>query len=215
MFTGIVQAVGKIDRLDRIAGGFRLAVIAGLPGEPLATGESIAVDGACLTVAGPLANGFVADLSEETVRRTTLAGARPGSPVNLERALRMSDRLGGHFVTGHIDGIGVLEGRRPAGNSTVYSFGAPAAIRGLMAEKGSIAADGISLTVSALTPSGFEVAVIPHTERSTSLAGKSVGAAVNLEADVIARYVQRLVARREGAAGTGAGLGELLKEYLG
>lgn len=214
MFTGIVQAVGRIERVERISRGMRLAVAAVLPGAALAAGESVAVDGACLTVAAVVPGGFLADVSEETVVRTTLGDCRCGGRVNLERALTLADRLGGHIVTGHVDGFGTLRERRAAGNSRVYSIEPPTALLEFIAEKGSIAVDGVSLTVAALSASGFTVAVIPHTETSTTLGSKPPGSRMNLEVDVLARYVKRILTAGNAASPGRRGLGDLLEEYL-
>jgi len=214
MFTGIVQRIGRVERVDRISNGMRLTVDAGLPGPSLVAGESVAVDGACLTVSSILPAGFAADVSEETVSRTTLGECRPGTRVNLERALTLTDRLGGHIVTGHIDGFGTLRERRAAGNSRIYSIESPPALREFIAEKGSIAVDGVSLTVAALTDLGFTAAVIPHTESSTTLGAKQPGSRLNLEIDILARYVKRILSVGSPASPEGRGLSRLLEDYL-
>lgn len=214
MFTGIVQAVGRIERVERQSGGMRLTVGAVLPGAALALGESVAVDGACLTVSAAVPGGFAADVSEETVSRTTLGDCRPGTRVNLERALTLTDRLGGHIVTGHVDGLGTLRERRAAGNSWTYSIDSPPALREYIAEKGSIAVDGVSLTVSSLSASGFTAAVIPHTEAATTLGAKLPGSRVNLEVDILARYVKRILSAGNLESNDRRGLGGLLEEFL-
>jgi len=163
-----------------------------LDGEPLALGESIAVDGACLSVVSITGSGFEADASGETLARTTLGRLAPGERVHLERALRASDRLGGHFVTGHVDGVGTMIERRPAGDATWMAFRVPRELARFVAEKGSIAVDGVSLTVNLVEGDRFEVTLIPITLEKTKLGALEVGAAVNLEVDVVARYVARL-----------------------
>ncbi|MBS3956311.1 MAG: riboflavin synthase [Clostridiales bacterium] len=217
MFTGLVESEGIITRIERVAGGARLEVYAPEFGRDMSIGDSIAVDGACLTVIKFIRGAFIADVSEETLSKTTLGGMRQGGKVNLERALRLSDRLGGHIVTGHIDAIGSLVMRHPAGNSTVYQFAAPPQLMDYIVPKGSIAVDGISLTVAQTRRDGFAAAVIPHTEQATTLGAKTVGTPVNLEADMLAKYVKRFVALYAGVddeeprAGR-RGLGDMLRE---
>lgn len=193
MFTGLIESQGVITRIDRVAGGAQLEVYAPDFGRDMALGDSIAVDGACLTVAKFIRGAFVADVSEETLEKTSLGGMQVGSKVNLERALRMSDRLGGHLVSGHIDGVGRLLLRHAAGNSTVYQFQVPGQLMQYVIPKGSIAVDGISLTVSKLRGDSFAAAVVPHTEANTTLKDKPIGAPVNVEVDMMAKYVRRFV----------------------
>jgi riboflavin synthase len=203
MFTGLVEATGTIEARTARGPGARLAIRAERLGEPdpLALGESIAVDGVCLTVDAILPGGFEVDASGETLARTTLGGLAPGSRVHLERAMRPTDRLGGHIVTGHVDAVGSLVERRaegPAdagdasGESLWMSFLLPAELARFVAEKGSIAVDGVSLTVNAVPPGRFEVTIIPHTSRKTKLGSLAIGERVNLEVDLVARYVARL-----------------------
>ncbi len=218
MFTGLVESEGIITRVERVGSGLRLEVYAPEFGRDMAIGDSIAVDGACLTIAKFIRGAFLADVSEETLSQTTLGDLRQGSKVNLERALRLSDRFGGHVVTGHVDGIGSLVMRHAAGNSTIYQFAAPPEIMEYVVPKGSIAVDGISLTVADTRSDGFACAVIPHTEQSTTLRDKPVGAAVNLEADMMAKYVRQFVGLYMGvdedAPRSGRrGLGDLLREF--
>lgn len=199
MFTGIVQDVGRLERAAPRGPGQRLAVATALDTATFELGESVAVNGVCLTVAAFRAGAFEADTSPETLRRSNLGALRPGAPVNLERALRPVDRLGGHFVLGHVDAVGRLETRRREGDFWVLRFGAPPAVRRYLVEKGSVAVDGVSLTVSACHGEGFAVAVIPHTLERTTLADLAPGAAVNLEVDVLGKYVEKLLeGRREG-----------------
>ncbi len=194
MFTGLVEATGVLSgRLAR-GPGARLRFRAELDGGPLALGESIAVDGCCLSVAALAADGFEVDASAETLARTTLGRASPGKLVNLERALRAGDRFGGHFATGHVDGLGELVDRRPVGDPVAMTFAVPSHLARFVAEKGSIAVNGVSLTVNAVTPANrFDVVLIPITLQKTSLAALAPGDAVNLEVDLIARYVARLM----------------------
>ncbi len=217
MFTGLVECEGVITRAERVSGGMRLEVYAPEFGRDMAIGDSIAVDGVCLTVVKFIRGAFLADVSGETLDRTTLGSLQQGSKVNLERAVRLSDRLGGHLVTGHVDGIGRLELRQPAGRFTVYQFQAPPSVMRYVVEKGSIAVDGISLTVARIGETGFTAAVIPQTEQVTTLKDKAIGAPVNLETDIIAKYVQRFVdAYMGGGAADQASprrsLGDLLRE---
>jgi riboflavin synthase len=198
MFTGLVAATGTLAARSARGPGARLRVAAALPDEPLAMGESIAVDGACLSVVAILPDGFEVDASAETLARTTLGGLAVGARVNLERSVRAGDRLGGHLVTGHVDAVGVLEERRPMGEAVHMAFGLPAELARLVAEKGSIAIGGVSMTVNAVRGLTFDVAVIPITQASTTLGALAVGDRVNLEVDLIARYVARMVAPLAG-----------------
>lgn len=198
MFTGLIESQGIITRSERISGGVRLEIYAPDFGRDMAIGDSVAVDGACLTITRFIRGAFLVDVSEETLDRTTLGGLRQGAHVNLERALRMSDRFGGHFVSGHVDGVGRLHMRQAAGNSTLYTFAAPQTVLPYLVPKGSVAIDGISLTVAELTSEGFVAAVIPHTEESTTLKDKPIGSEVNIEADMLAKYVARYVGRYLG-----------------
>jgi len=218
MFTGMIESEGIITRAERVGGGMRLEVYAPEFGRDMAIGDSIAVDGACLTVIKFIRGAFLADVSEETIRLTALGSLRQGHKVNLERALRFSDRLGGHFVTGHVDGIGSLLMRHPAGNSTIYQFSASRRLMDYIVPKGSIAVDGISLTVADTRDDSFACAVIPHTEKVTTLKDKAIGGAVNLEVDMLAKYVERFVGHYvgadDGASKPGRrSLGDLLREF--
>jgi riboflavin synthase len=194
MFTGLVATTGLLESRSPRGTGARMTVRAHLDGEPLVLGESIAVDGVCLSVDAILPDGFEFDASSETCSRTTLGGLEAGSTVHLERALRVGDRLGGHLVTGHVDGMGVLVGRRPVGEAVWMTFAPPADLARFFAEKGSVTVDGVSLTVNAISRDGFEVMLIPHTLTKTKLGRLVAGSRVNLEVDLIARYVERLTA---------------------
>lgn len=217
MFTGLVETQGIVTRLDRAGGGAQVEIYAPEFGRDMAIGDSIAVDGACLTVARFIRGAFVADVSEETLAKSTLGGLQSGQHVNLERALRLSDRLGGHLVSGHIDGVGRLLLRHPAGNSTIYQFQVPGSLMQWVLPKGSIAIDGISLTVAKIRGESFATAVIPHTEQTTTLKDKPIGASVNVEIDMMAKYVRRFVelyANPDAAPSTPKrGLGDMLREF--
>jgi riboflavin synthase len=193
MFTGIVQEIGSVTAVDHGADGSVLHVRMTDVGEGLRIGDSVSVDGCCLT-ATAIADGMVAfEAMQETLDRTTLGTLSAGSRVNLEGALRAGDPLGGHNVQGHVDGVGELVTDRPVGFSRVLGVSAPAELRRYIVEKGSVAVAGVSLTVSALTDDGFEVSLIPHTLEATTLGGLRPGDRVNLEADVVAKYVERLL----------------------
>jgi riboflavin synthase len=197
MFTGIVMALGTVSAVDATAGGVRIRVTSpdlGLFDGQL--GESIAVNGVCLTViaisvptAGEM-ESFDADVSRETLRCTT--GFKVGERVNLERALQLADRLGGHLVSGHVDGVGTVASVTPSGDNRVLVCEAPLDVARYIAVKGSIAINGVSLTVNEVNGTRFSVNIIPHTLDATNLSGLAAGAHVNLEADMVARYVERL-----------------------
>jgi riboflavin synthase len=197
MFTGLVTLTGTLAAREPRGPGARLTIALDVPFDdgPLVLGESIAIDGACLSVAsivGPAGTGFEVDASGETLDRTTLGRLEVGGRVHLERALRAGDRLGGHLVTGHVDGVGAMVERRPAGESTWMAFRLPAELARFVAEKGSITVEGVSLTVNRIEGDRFEVMLIPHTLEKTKLGALGAGSAVNLEVDLIARYVARL-----------------------
>jgi riboflavin synthase len=194
MFTGIVEELGSIEAVAPIEGGARLDIAAERVLEDATLGASIAVNGCCLTVVAFSEQRWSADAVTETLDRTTLGSLTPGDPVNLERPVRLTDRLGGHLVQGHVDGVGVLADRSPLPDgSTRMRIEVPVALRGYVVEKGSIAIDGISLTIASLYDEGLEVAVIPHTLSATNLGWRQPGSGVNLEVDVLAKYVERLL----------------------
>ncbi len=193
MFTGLVAVTGTLAARAPRGPGARLTIQARFDDGPLVLGESIAVDGACLSVDAFDAGGFEVDASSETLARTTLGRLDAGSHVHLERALRAGDRLGGHMVTGHVDGVGSLVERRPVGECIWMQFRVPSELARFVAEKGSIAVDGVSLTVNAVKGDRFEVTLIPQTLEKTKLGTLSPGQPVNLEVDLVARYVARLV----------------------
>ena len=210
MFTGIVQSVGRIARLEPRGGDVRLHVdTADLDLADVQLGDSIAVSGVCLTAVTLDARGFSADVSNETLSLTTLGQLKTGDPVNLEKALRLADRLGGHLVSGHVDGLGKVVSIVPDGRSQRWTFEVPPALARYIAAKGSVCIDGTSLTVNEVNGARFGVNLIPHTVEHTAFHARRVGDAVNIEVDVIARYVERLI-----GGGQGAGIDvEFLKQH--
>jgi riboflavin synthase len=201
MFTGIIEDQGIIKDIVKQAQSARMRIETKLPSHEFTLGDSIAVDGVCLTITSILGNQFYADASPETLSRTTLGSKRKNSTVNLERALRLSDRLGGHLVTGHIDGIASIKSITPVSNAVQIDFTAPAHILHNIVEKGSVAIDGISLTVNQCTASTFNVMIIPFTTSHTTLAQKKSGDKVNIENDIIGKYVEKFLANKNTAAG--------------
>ncbi len=193
MFTGIIQTTGRIARRASPGAGARLTIATSRRLPALALGESIAINGACLTVTGLRDRSFTVDLSPETLRCTTLGRATPAMRVNLERALRVGDRLGGHIVLGHVDGVGRLEAIKPDGDWVLYRFRAPRALAPYLVEKGSIAIDGVSLTIFGCRGPSFTVALIPHTLAETNLGERKPGDAVNLEADVLLKHIEAML----------------------
>lgn len=192
MFTGLIEAVGTVERLARSGASATLGVSVTWPdGDVPKAGDSIAVNGACLTAVEPTASRFSADLSSETLQRTLFHAARPGQPVNLERALRLGDRLGGHIVQGHVDDVVRVLTIRPEGDFQSWRLSLPAARADEIAAKGSVALNGVSLTVAKLGTDWFEVALIPTTLEATNLGGLRAGAELHLETDVLAKYVAR------------------------
>lgn len=189
MFTGIIQALGVTANVWRVGDERRFYFRALLPGEPLVEGESIAINGVCLSVENFDANGFVAFASRETLSRTNLGELRAGTPVNLERALAVGDRLGGHFVSGHIDCLATLIKLEKAGQSFRYRFNFPSEYAAQVVEKGSIALDGISLTINAAGANFLEVNVIPDSQKRTNISSWKPGAKINMETDLLGKYV--------------------------
>lgn len=193
MFTGLVKQVGTIERLERRDDGLALRIACALHQYEL--GESIAVNGACLTVKSFAEGSFDADASLETLDKTNLEDLREGDRVHLERALALGDRLGGHLVTGHIDGVGTLADKNPEGDYVRTSFDVPKPLAPFLAPKGSITVDGVSLTVNTVTGTRFDVMLVPYTLQETTFGEKAIGARVNLEVDILAKYVASLMGR--------------------
>jgi len=208
LFTGIIEDLGTVEGIKRIDKGARLSFATALPIARIAIGDSIAVNGACLTVVKKRRGVIAMDVSAESLRRTTLGALAVGDRVNLERCLTLDKLIGGHLVSGHVDGVGKIAAITPEGDSKLYTFEvAPAQARYLV-EKGSVAIDGISLTVFAITGRRFSVALIPHTLKLTTLGRKLPGSAVNVESDMLVKYVERVV---EGRLGNGRRAGAKLK----
>ncbi len=210
MFTGIIEAIGTVRDLTREANGGHAAIQTTLQ---LSPGDSIAVDGACLTVTALARDGFRCDLSTETLTRTTLGALRSGARVNLERPLRLGDRLGGHLVTGHVDDVGQIASTTQQGDGAVFRIRFPRDLSRLLVMKGSIAVDGISLTIAELLEDTFGVALIPYTLTGTTLGAKRPGDAVNLEADLLGKYVARYFEERQAPASAGGLTLSLLQEH--
>jgi riboflavin synthase len=197
MFTGLVEACGRVAAVAVEGPGVRLVVEAGPVAEGAGLGDSICVSGCCLSVVRMDGPRLEFEMGPETLSRTTLGGVSAGDPVNLERSLRLSDRIGGHLVTGHVDGVGRLASRVQDGEWVTCRFTAPPALLAQMAPKGSVAVDGVSLTVVDVTATDFSVALIPHTLAVTTLDSRHVGDGVNLETDLVAKYVSRWLETRE------------------
>ncbi|MBT3193099.1 MAG: riboflavin synthase [Verrucomicrobia bacterium] len=209
MFTGLVQRIGALVAKTATGPGVHLTIDVSPPFEDLVVGESVSVDGACLTAVKPDGTRLVVDVSPETLRRTTLGDKRPGDPLNLERALRLSDRLGGHLVSGHIDGVGRVAQIKEQGPFVELHFTVLSQLSRYLVEKGSVTVDGISLTVASCKADGFSVALIPATLQQTTLARRRTGDRVNIETDLLGKYVEKLLAGR-GAPAQDQRLNELL-----
>lgn len=194
MFTGIVTDLGRVRRV-RTGGDTRIEIATGYDTTAIAIGASIACSGTCLTVVDKGPGWFAADVSAETLACTTLGGWKEGSLVNLERPLKPTDELGGHLVSGHVDGVGQVRDVRPEGESKRFTFEAPPALMRYIAAKGSVAIDGVSLTVNEVDGAGFGVNIIPHTQLKTTFGTMAPGTRVNLEIDLVARYVARLLGK--------------------
>jgi len=193
MFTGLIEGTGTLLRTERSGPDARMVIRPDFRMDTAVLGESIAVDGACLTVVDSGQEAFTADVSAETLGRTTLGRKAPGSRINLERALRLGERVGGHLVTGHIDGIAVLRERKPEGRSFRLFFEAGSEIMRFVTGKGSVAVNGVSLTVNGVLVTGFDVNIVPYTALVTTLADLQVGGEVNIETDLIGKYVEKAV----------------------
>ena len=193
MFTGIIETQGIIENIDEVNGGMTVTIEARRIASEIDIGASIAVNGTCLTVVTHDERVFTVQLVEETIRRTTFGTLKTGDTVNLERTLRLSDRIDGHLVQGHVDGIGRITGKEHRGNSIWYTLEIPDSLSPYLIEKGSIALDGISLTIAALTGNMCAVAIIPHTAEITTFGTKEAGDSVNIEVDMIGKYVESLL----------------------
>ena len=194
MFTGIIEEIGTVRRIEHGAKGARLTIQAKAVLEDTRIGDSIATNGVCLTVVSMTGDSFSADVMAESLRRSSLGSLQGGSPVNLERAMAANGRFGGHIVSGHIDGTGTIASQKREDNAVWVKIKTPAPLLRYIVEKGSIAIDGVSLTVAAVTDTDFSVSIIPHTGAQTILLGKKPGDPVNLECDVIGKYVEKLTA---------------------
>jgi riboflavin synthase len=193
VFTGIVEARGTVEAIDSLGDAARIRVRGPVVMEGTRSGDSIAVNGVCLTVVDVLPEGFSADVMAETLKRTSLTVVEPGSEVNLERAARMDSRIGGHLVQGHVDGMGEIQSIEPSEHWTVMRISLPDGLARYVVEKGSIAVDGVSLTVVDVDDAGFRVSLIPTTLAETILGTRRVGDPVNIEVDAMAKYVERLI----------------------
>ena len=196
MFTGIIEEMGAITVLKKTLLGTRLTILASAVMGDLKIGDSVSVDGICLTVVSRSERDFSVEVSPETLSVTTLGNFAVGLPVNLERAMKLNERIGGHLVAGHVDGVGVIRSRRQDANAIVFTIEAPPEILRYCVAKGSITVDGISLTINDVSEKGFSVAIIPHTAKATTIGLKQVSDPVNLESDLIGKHVERLLQER-------------------
>jgi len=210
VFTGLVTGTAEVVSLRKKGGDAVLSLKAGDAARNAAPGDSISVDGACLTVTEIRAGTLSFDLSSETLGSTTLGSLKPGGRVNVEQSLRADGKLGGHFVTGHVDGVGVIKGKGRLGEAVKYEIGAPPGVMDFLVEKGSVAVDGISLTVVDVLRDSFTVVIIPHTAGATTIGEKGLGSRVNLEADIIGKYVKRFIEKKADGK-TGGGLMDALR----
>ncbi|MEQ8197600.1 MAG: riboflavin synthase [Clostridiaceae bacterium] len=198
MFTGIIEEIGVIEEVKKAGAGSRIKVRAEKVMKDTKLGDSISTNGVCLTVTDFWSNGYYADVMAETMRRSSLGDLKPGARVNLERALRLNDRLGGHIVSGHIDDVGTIADIKRESNAVWITIAAPADVLKYVVEKGSVAIDGISLTVACVDNEVFKVSIIPHTGEETTLLKKGKGERVNLECDVLGKYVEKLLSFNKG-----------------
>ena len=206
MFTGIIEELGKIAGIKKGTKSAVLGVDSAIVVGDVKLGDSISVNGVCLTVVGFTKSSFSAEVMAETLRRSNLGGLKAGGKVNLERALRPTDRMGGHFVSGHIDGVGTIKSVVKEDIADVFTIAAPPEVLKYVIEKGSIAVDGISLTVVDMTEDAFRVSLIPHTSANTTLGFKKAGDTVNLESDLIAKYIERLLKKSSPGPDGGGGI---------
>lgn len=211
MFTGLIETMGSVVQVKRSGTAATLTVSAVFDGDAVRIGDSIAVNGVCLTVISMSADLFSFDVSPETLDRTSLRAARPGARLNLERALRLSDRLGGHIVSGHVDCVATITQRRQESGNILFFFRLPREFTRYLVEKGSVAIDGISLTVNSVDDTGFSVNIIPHTASQTTLHLRNPGDEVNIETDILAKYVERLFLGRTSVEAPGVTLELLAK----
>ncbi len=212
MFSGIIETTGTITKIDTIAEGVRLLLRTSILTQDISLGESICTNGTCLTVTAIEADQLGFDVSAESLRRTTLGELQGGDSVNLERSLRLEDRLSGHLVFGHVDGVGHVKSIQPEGDSFLYTFAIPAELSRYLVEKGSVAVDGISLTVFHCKPTEFTCAIIPHTHEVTTLHQRKPGDRVNIEGDMQGKYIEKFV--QEVVAGTLAAPLQSLRDEL-
>jgi riboflavin synthase len=196
MFTGIVEEMGAIASIEKTLAGTRLTILASAVMGDLKIGDSVSVNGTCLTVVTKGERNFVVEVSPETLSVTTLGQLTGGAPVNLERAMRLNERIGGHLVAGHVDGVGIIRSRHQEGNAIYFTIEAPSDILRYCVTKGSITIDGVSLTINEVADHSFSIAIIPHTAKVTILGLKQVNDTVNLESDLIGKYVERLLQER-------------------
>ena len=203
MFTGIIEAIGSVAGVENKQGDLTLRIRTGsLDLSDVKLGDSIATSGVCLTVVGLPGDGFIADVSRESLEHTRIAGWSAGTAVNLEKAMTPLTRMGGHIVTGHVDGVGVVKKRSTDARSVRFTIEAPAALKKYIAAKGSVTVDGVSLTANALSADGFELNIVPHTAQETTLNSLQVGHSVHLEVDIIARYLEQLLHPESGTGKT-------------
>jgi len=196
MFTGIVEEMGAVTLMEKTLAGTRVTILASTIMSDLKIGDSVSINGTCLTVVTKGERDFVVEVSPETLSVTTLGQWTPGTPVNLERAMKLNERIGGHLVAGHVDGVGTVRNRQQEGNAIFFTIEAPTEVLRYCVVKGSITVDGISLTINDLAEHSFSVAIIPHTAKVTTLGLKQVNDTVNLESDLIGKYVERLLQER-------------------
>lgn len=209
MFTGIIEELGKIKSIRRGANQFVIEIIAPelIPG--IQVGDSVAVNGICLTATGKTGNSFAVDVMPETVAKTDLSDLKPGQMVNLERALTLASRLGGHMVAGHVDGVGVIRSKSQQKNALIIEISAPESVTRYLIDRGSVAVDGISLTVMDYGPGHVTVSIIPHTAKVTTLGFKGPGDKLNLEADLIGKYVEKFLGKHKESRGRKGAPGDI------
>lgn len=196
MFTGIVEEMGAVTSVEQTLGGSRVTILASTVLTDLKVGDSVSINGTCLTVVTKSEQSFVVEVSPETLSVTTLGRLTGGTPVNLERAMKLNERIGGHLVAGHVDGVGTIRSRHQDGNAILFAIEAPFDVLRYCVHKGSITVDGISMTINDVTDQSFSIAVIPHTAAVTTLGLKQVNDQVNLESDLIGKFVERLLQQR-------------------